>query len=334
MVFDLRIVSVFAGVGGLEMGLEAAIPGAHTVAQVELDPYCRRVLRRHWPEAIQYEDVRMVHRAVPVDGGGCVLTQPLPPCDLICGGFPCQDISVAGKGAGLEGSRSGLWWELWRLIRDVRPRFVVLENVSALIVRGLDVVLGALAGLGYDAEWSVLSAAEVGAPHLRRRIFIIAWLPDAAGPAHGAVADGDGRRRKGQRVAQPRGEQGPRGGEPDRRGSIRQQQHAPEMVYAVQPRSQGQRRECRLGEDSKEGQVSRASRGVPEPGVGGAAHGLSAWAYRGTDPEEWERGIARTVPPRSVPDRVARLRCLGNAVVPQCAYEVGLRVLDRMEVTT
>ena len=126
-----------------------------------------------------------------------------------------------------------MWWELWRLIRDVRPRFVVLENVSALIVRGLDVVLGALARLGYDAEWSVLSAAGVGAPHLRRRIFIVAWLPDAAGQrfgegrtggaathgqgrdapgaAHatrppltrrntrlGALADSDGRRRKGQ----------------------------------------------------------------------------------------------------------------------------------------
>jgi site-specific DNA-cytosine methylase len=101
---------------------------------------------------------------------------PVPYVDVLCGGFPCQDISLAGAGAGIdEGTRSGLWYEFARLIRDIRPRYVVVENVSALLARGLDIVLGDLAACGYDAEWDCIPASAVGAPHRRDRVWIVAY---------------------------------------------------------------------------------------------------------------------------------------------------------------
>ena len=106
-----------------------------------------------------------------------MLPVPVPPVDVLCGGFPCQDLSVAGRGAGIDGARSGLWAEYARLIRELRPRYVVVENVPALLVRGLGRVLGDLAALGYDAEWDCLPASAFGAPHRRDRVWIVAY-PD------------------------------------------------------------------------------------------------------------------------------------------------------------
>jgi len=131
--------------------------------QVEIDPYCQEVLAKHWPEVKRYGDIKECGAA------------NLDPVDLICGGFPCQDISYAGKGAGIEGKRSGLWKEFYRIICELRPRFVLVENVPALLGRGLDVVLGDLASCGYDAEWESLPAAAFGAPHRRDRIFVVAY---------------------------------------------------------------------------------------------------------------------------------------------------------------
>lgn len=158
----MRIGSLFSGIGGLELGLEWAGVG-HVVWQVERDPFARSVLARHWPDADRsVEDVTIAGAA------------NLAPVDLICGGFPCQDISTAGKGAGLAGERSGLWFEYLRIVRELRPRFVVVENVAALLGRGLDTVLGGLAEAGYDAEWFCLRASDVGAPHRRERLFVVA----------------------------------------------------------------------------------------------------------------------------------------------------------------
>ena len=157
------IGSLFSGIGGFELGLERAIPGGRTCWQVEQDGFCQGVLKRHWPDSELFDDVR--------DVGSHNLTA----VDLICGGFPCQDISVAGDGGGLNGKRSGLWWEMHRVISEIRPQVVVLENVAALVVRGLREVLGGLAEIGYDAEWTTLSAAQFGAPHLRNRMFIVAY---------------------------------------------------------------------------------------------------------------------------------------------------------------
>lgn len=160
---SLSIGSLFAGIGGLELGLERGIPGARTAWQVERDPLCREVLKTHWPAAELFGDVRSV-------GAG-----QLDPVDIICGGFPCQDLSVAGKGAGIDGERSGLWCEYSRVVRELRPRYVVVENVPALRSRGLGDVLGSLASSGYDASWDCLPASAVGAHHARDRLFVVAW---------------------------------------------------------------------------------------------------------------------------------------------------------------
>jgi DNA (cytosine-5)-methyltransferase 1 len=120
-----------------------------------------------------------VARPVPV---------PVPYVDVLCGGFPCQDISVAGRGEGIDGARSGLWAEYARLIRELRPRYVVVENVAALLARGMERVLGDLAACGYDAEWDCIPASAVGAPHRRDRVWLVAYAQQPGLEGHGAVA--------------------------------------------------------------------------------------------------------------------------------------------------
>ncbi len=157
----MTFLSLFAGIGGFDLGFERA--GMRCVGQVEIDPFCRKVLAKHWPNVPRHDDI-------------CTFTgEGFERPDVICGGFPCQDISNAGKGAGIaEGTRSGLWSEYARIIRTLRPRYVVVENVAALLRRGIGRVLGDLAGIGYDAEWFMQTAAGFGAPHKRERIFIVA----------------------------------------------------------------------------------------------------------------------------------------------------------------
>ena len=138
-----------------------------TVAFCEIDKFCRKVLAHHWPSIPIYEDIKLLTAQRLNDDGINI--------DVICGGFPCQDISTAGKGEGLKGERSGLWREYARLIGEIRPRYVIVENVAALLFRGLSDVLGDLASLGYDAEWHCIPASYIGAPHRRDRIWIIAY---------------------------------------------------------------------------------------------------------------------------------------------------------------
>ena len=245
----MRICSLFSGIGGLELGLEAAGVG-ETLWQVEQDAFCRSVLARHWPEARRFEDVRTV-RAGDIAGA-----------ELICGGFPCQDISKAGAGAGLAGSRSGLWWEFLRIVRESLPRFVVIENVPNIVIRGLGTILGQLAQSGYDAQWDTISARAVGACHRRDRVFIIAWLRGSA-DANSIDVRQQSKRHAGRRLnVQPSGQ-------------------------AI-PLDDGRARGFRI------------------------------------DPWETERGVCPV--DDGVPNRLARQRALGNAVVPQVAYQVGLRI--------
>lgn len=161
----MRLGSLFSGIGGLELGLERAGLG-EVVWQVEIDPFCRRVLEKHWPNAQRFNDVRSVGAAT------------LPAVDVICGGFPCQDVSLAGKRRGLDGERSGLWFEYRRIVEETQPSAVIIENVLGLRTSGLSRVLADLASLGFDAEWSDIAACDAGAPHQRRRIFIVATHPD------------------------------------------------------------------------------------------------------------------------------------------------------------
>ena len=159
----LTVGSLFSGIGGFELGLERT-GGFKTAWQCEIDPFCLKVLEKHWPDVKRFNDIKRMG-----------IEEEIPYVDVICGGFPCQDISCAGKGAGIHAERSGLWWEAIRIIRMVRPRYVLVENVAALLNRGLDEVLGSLAESGYDAEWQILSAKMFGGLHQRERTFIVAY---------------------------------------------------------------------------------------------------------------------------------------------------------------
>lgn len=157
----LTFGSLFAGIGGFDLGFERA--GMACKWQVEIDDYANRVLAKHWPDVRRWPDVR---------------TWPQPDTervDVICGGFPCTNISNAGKKEGIDGEQSRLWFEFARIIRDLRPIIVVVENVSALLNRGIRRVLSDLAAMGYSSEWAVLSACAFGAPHTRERLFVVAY---------------------------------------------------------------------------------------------------------------------------------------------------------------
>lgn len=159
----LKVLSLFSGIGALDLGLERT-GGFKTVAFCEIEEWPRRVLKKHWPNTPCYSDIKLL-RAVDIESE----------IDVICGGFPCQDISPAGKGVGLLGTESSLWFEYLRLINEIRPKYAIIENSGALRTRGLDTVLEGLASIGYNAEWYRLRACDFGAPHQRARTWIIAY---------------------------------------------------------------------------------------------------------------------------------------------------------------
>jgi DNA (cytosine-5)-methyltransferase 1 len=261
----LTVGSLFSGIGGLELGLERA--GMRVRWQVEIDEYANRVLARHWPDVARYRDVREVG------------AHNLEPVDLICGGFPCQDISNAGNRVGIEGERSGLWAEYARIVGELRPRYVLVENVAALLDRGMGRVLGDLAALGFDAEWDCLPAAAFGAHHIRDRAFIVAY---PASDLWGASRD-----------ARPE--------TPDRSGTPLAY---PEVFGSeLWPSSRKQSRGSSSGSFRERWRRWWAI----EPDVGRVADG--------------------------VPARVDRLRCLGNAVVPQVAEFIGRRIVEADEAS-
>ena len=157
----MYVGSLFSGAGLGDIAAEAI--GLSHAWFCECDPFARAVLERRWPGVPVFHDVRDVH------------VKSAKRVDIVIGGFPCQDISVAGRGAGITGKRSGLWSEYARILRELRPWYAVVENVKALLGRGLDRVLGDLAEIGYDAEWDVFPAAAFGAPHLRERVILVAY---------------------------------------------------------------------------------------------------------------------------------------------------------------
>ena len=166
----MNVLDLFSGIGGMALGFQRA--GFQPVAFCERDAFARAVLARAWPAIPCYADIRgLSARRLRQDG--------IPRADVLCGGFPCQDISAAGPGAGIGGARSGLWREMLRLVCECRPDWVVAENVPALRVRGADAVLAGLEGAGYACWPLVVGAAHAGAPHRRGRVFILAH---AAGP--------------------------------------------------------------------------------------------------------------------------------------------------------
>jgi DNA (cytosine-5)-methyltransferase 1 len=175
----LNVLSLFAGIGGIELGLERA--GMTTVGQVELDPYCLSVLAHHWPEVPRHDDVRTAPE--------WWTSEPRPRVDVVAGGFPCQPFSSAGLRNGTGDTRWGWPW-MADVIRTVRPRYVLVENVAALVrdQAAFGWLLADLADLGFDAEWSVLRASDVGAPHRRERLFLVAHPTVSDGQDQGATA--------------------------------------------------------------------------------------------------------------------------------------------------
>jgi len=159
----MKIIDTFSGIGGFSYAAEKLVGGFQTISFIECDPYCQKILKKHWPNVPIHDDIRTY--------------QPEPySADVVCGGFPCQDISIAGKQLGVtKETRSGLFYELMRVIRLVRPDFVILENVAAILTNGLGIVLGELASAGFDCEYACIPARALGACHKRDRWWLVAY---------------------------------------------------------------------------------------------------------------------------------------------------------------
>jgi DNA (cytosine-5)-methyltransferase 1 len=317
----LTVGSLFSGIGGLDLGLERA--GMEVRWQIENNAYCQRVLAKHWPAVPRYGDIKEVDPS------------ELESVDVICGGFPCQPVSLAGKGRAQDDER-WLWPEFVRVVRHLRPHYVLVENVPGLLVRGMGDVLGALAGLGYDAEWQSIPATAVGAPHLRYRVLVVAYAssepvgpeqvgqhwgggPSVAGHdgVHGPVADASGGGGEDQPVRSDSsalpvspelgaGHRAASGGAPE--GAELTGRGTGVVAQAVAHAECSRHRPEVLGEEAGRtfafGSAGRAGGSgwwEVEPNVGRVAHG--------------------------VPHRLDRLRALGNAVVPQVAEWVGRQIV-------
>ena len=287
----LTVGSLFSGIGGVDLGLERA--GMTIRWQVEKDEWCRRVLSKHWPDVPKYEDVTTL------------TGHELERVDVLAGGFPCQPASVAGSRKGNEDVERWLWPHFEKLIRVLRPQIVLVENVPGLFtVNGgaaFGEIIGGLASMRYDCEWTVISAADVGAPHLRKRVWIVA---DANRDRRPSDAHDDG----------PRGQQSDVTG--GRRGDQRERQKATPKTLADTDGGRldriGQPQQRPLQSASGDQSDRRRTHGrffdaeiggewEPEPNVGRVAHGVR--------------------------NRVDRLKGLGNAVVPQIVEWIGQRIL-------
>jgi len=280
-------LDLFSGIGGLTSAL---MPWVRPVAYCEIDRFCQAVLLSRMadgrlPVAPIWDDVARLGAA------------QLPPVDIIYGGFPCQDLSCAGNGAGLAGERSGLFFEVEGLAREIRPRFVFLENVPAIRTRGADVVVGRLAGLGYDCRWDVLSAYDVGAPHKRERWFLLAYSQSSGCRKEPAVNLGHPERSSEEGCPAGFDIGGP----------------SPSNTVSSAGRTVNTAG-CQMG-----GQDNSVSSERTES-AGGASIGGSEG-----DPWPTEPNVGRVAD--GVSARVDRLRALGNGVVPAAAREAFRRLM-------
>jgi DNA (cytosine-5)-methyltransferase 1 len=337
MTNELTVGSLFAGIGGFDLGFERA--GLRTKWFVENDPYCQAVLKKHWPDVKCYADIRE--------------TKDLPYVDLLCGGFPCQNISDAGDRKGISGSQSSLWKEFSRVISEVKPRWAVVENVASLRTRGLDVVLKDLSSIGYDAEWTVIRASDIGAPHRRSRLWIIAYPNSSSIREQQGRSSGEGR--KNQTFSGVNGEQRTvanteielqrpglcesESGELGRgRSSNSGDQGRKENV--ADPLRQGLEgyREGENGQGSAPGSCESSGNVSDSTGIGRdkkterpriyrEGRWQETWEHRTRLAEPWsvESDVCRVV--NGLPHRVDRLRLLGNSLVPQIAEWIGREIL-------
>jgi len=356
----MKFGSLFSGIGGMDLGLEWA--GMTCIWQVEIDEYCQRVLQKHWPDVPKYGDIYNV--------GKHNLETP----DLICGGFPCQPVSFAGKQKGIEDER-WLWPEFYRVVLELRPRYILVENVPGLYHQGFGEIITDLAEGGYDAEWDCIPASAFGAPHKRERVFIVAYSisdlhyreksrgigaetqissvyrtkDDSTRRTGGAggvrlsntgyVADAERKqdrrifesriqsnlRTEGENVAYPPSKrlEGGIGGTSERSRLASQGQNV-----ADAERKRARSRDVRGNRPLRNAEGEMHGRGRIEADVSGGwwtTEPCLGELVDGLSPELAGRFI-RVV--KGCPDRVNKLRALGNAVVPQVAEWIGRLIME------
>jgi DNA (cytosine-5)-methyltransferase 1 len=358
----LNVLDLFSGIGGFSLGLEST-GGFKTVAFCEIDRYCQRVLAKQWPGVRIYDDIRTL-TATALRRDGIAI-------DVIAGGFPCQDLSHAGKRVGIEGARSGLWSEYARLIGELRPRYAIVENVTGLLSLGMGTVLGDLAEIGFDAVWDCVPACAVGAPHRRDRVWLVAYpgrrggecargsqnLAGASGAAEGeglqrqrrghaarhrseAVADAHRGRQQGLGISEHRELESACGDLADGCGSSGRWSR-PDVADASGSKLQiwSGSSSCRqtliggrrLG-DGSDAMADASEQRLPTP----EQEALLGEGWRFERRAVAERGWWGAEPDvgrvaHGVPARVDRLKSLGNAVVPQIPKLIGEAIIKAEE---
>ena len=325
----LKLLDAFAGIGGFSYAAERLVGGFETKQFIEIDPYCQSVLKKNFPN-------------VPIHNDITTFQSYQGEYDLLTAGFPCQDLSVAGSQKGIgEGTRSGLFYEVMRLVRLIRPRFVLLENVRNLISHQqgetFQEILFQIAKAGYDAEWSIVSARDVGACHKRERIWIIAYPkhnglpPSKEQGIHDQASDRDETRQdttlQSQGSSQPRSNSTLRGTEGDEEST---------STNSDSERSQGLRTQPELREGSPEKKASWFGGRLDEQPANPMRSGLEGqirprfpgsirWqtppTSRRLDPQ-WREYVSQPTLRRGddgLSNRIPRLKSLGNTIVPACA---------------
>ena len=344
----MRMLDLFSGIGGFALAAETVWRDElDLVAFCEIDPYCHKVLNKNFPQVPIHEDIKILDGTAFKD------------IDLLTGGFPCQDISVAGRGEGLSGDRSYLWFEMLRIIRDVRPRYALVENVPMLTSRGGTRVLADLAEIGYNAEWTIISARDVGARHLRKRIWIVAYPGKETGNISDSASTGTGQndrrvrtrtggtdgRKRTANISYPESERGKRRKAGKQRlNSQRKQRISGRNGTGEVPNSDSHGEEWDKSKDRKRRgsvqvhtkvsntdsqrlQRSEKTGDSQEEGKKSQDQ-FSTRLSRGETYWETEPNIRRVA--NGVPSRVDRLKGLGNAIVPQVATVIMQKIKNSM----
>jgi len=337
----ITIGSLFSGIGGFELGLERAIPNSKTIWQCEQNKFAKQVLNKHWPDVPIYDDIKEIkHGTIDL-------------VDIICGGFPCQDISQAGKGKGIaNGERSGLWFEMLRIINMVRPRIAIAENVTAITQkgRGMDIVLSSLAQIGYDVEWIDVRASDEGAPHQRERIFFVAY-PNKI-HTNGKIGSMEKEKRKTSKEIQhqtkhsdepwnsnsindgTRGEISNTNGERCHNGKHHERKHE-NILDQERNTAQNIKQGCkwfgRIGAVCET--TSNTIRERTKISFEGKHPSIEMF---GSQSEErrinyWSKGPIESPicgMDDGISNRVDRIKALGNAIVPQCSETIGRYIMQ------
>ena len=318
------MLDLFSGIGGFALAAQWVWKDElEIVGFCEIEDYAQKILKKNFPNVNIYEDI------TKLDGN------KIKNIDLLTGGFPCQDISVAGKGAGIEGERSGLWSEMHRIISEVRPKYALIENVPMLIHRGLERVLCDLAKIGYDAEWQIMGADDVGAWHRRKRIWIVAY-PGCNG--RGNLQQRSIRRNGKGELAQEidRNTKTVKTSRPSATSKI-----VSNAEHNGSSTTDGQREKIESPKPTGKksiGELERRSdlQDVPDTtskrrcsGDTTRKNAKDAWELRRSERFgywSFEPELGRVA--HGIPKRVDRLKGIGNAVVPHIPYIIGKRLKE------